>query len=83
MRGKATVNHAEFKDLPDDGFIRLGLLTSTIVPFSTSTVWRKVRNGEFPSPLKLSANVTAWRIGDVREWLADPTGYQSKSRGGK
>jgi predicted DNA-binding transcriptional regulator AlpA len=65
-------------DLPDSGFIRLRFLTSTIIPFSTSTLWRKVRKGEFPSPLKLSANVTAWRIGDVREWLADPTGYQSK-----
>ena len=30
---------------------------------------RKVHEGEFPAPLKLSAGVNAWRVGDVRAWL--------------
>jgi prophage regulatory protein len=40
------------------------------VPFSPATLWRKVRAGEFPAPVKLSERVTAWNVGDVRRWLA-------------
>jgi predicted DNA-binding transcriptional regulator AlpA len=39
------------------------------LPFSGPTLWRKVAAGTFPRPLKLSARVTAWRVGDVRGWL--------------
>jgi prophage regulatory protein len=63
-------------NLSDNAFIRLGNLHSfNIVPFSSSTVWRKVRSGEFPSPIKVSAGVTAWRVGDIRHWLQDPAGF--------
>ena len=40
-----------------------------IVPFSSATLWRKVKSGEFPTPAKLSERVTAWRVEDVRQWL--------------
>lgn len=40
-----------------------------IVPFSSATLWRKVKSGEFPAPSKLSERVTAWRVEDVRQWL--------------
>ena len=32
-----------------------------IVPFSSATLWRKVKTGAFPSPVKLSERVTAFR----------------------
>ena len=41
-----------------------------IVPFSSATLWRKVKNSEFPAPIKLSERVTAWRVEDVRAWIA-------------
>ena len=41
----------------------------TPLPFSASTLWRKVREGTFPAPTKLSDAITAWRVGDVRAWL--------------
>lgn len=47
-----------------------------IVPFSATTLWRKVKRGEFPAPLKLSAGITAWRVQDVRAWM-DAQGAQS------
>lgn len=44
-----------------------------IVPFSSPTLWRRVKAGEFPAPVKLSERVTAWRVEDVRAWMASRT----------
>lgn len=40
-----------------------------LLPFSAATLWRKVRTGEFPAPVKLSARITAWRAEAVKDWL--------------
>ena len=40
------------------------------VPFSSATFWRMIRDGRFPSPVRLSAGVTAWRLDDVEAWEA-------------
>ena len=42
--------------------------------FSASTIWRKVRDGSFPKPVKLSAAVTAWKAADIRAWMAKVEG---------
>lgn len=62
--------------LPQTGYVRLPLLVGDartgmpgILPFSPSTLWRRVRAGTFPAPVKLSKRVTAWRAEDVRQWL--------------
>jgi predicted DNA-binding transcriptional regulator AlpA len=55
--------------LPDSGYIRISALIK-IIPFSASTVWRKAKNGTFPKPYKLSAQITAFKIEDVRAWMA-------------
>jgi len=66
-----------FDALPSDAIVRLSTLISWgVIPFSASTVWRKCRSGEFPAPLKISQNVTGWRVGDLRRWLAEPTAYR-------
>lgn len=36
---------------------------------SQSTIWRGVRAGTFPKPVKLSESITAWRTADVRKWM--------------
>lgn len=36
---------------------------------SESTLWRWVREGKFPKPVKLGEAVTAWRARDVEAWL--------------
>lgn len=41
-----------------------------LLPFSAPTLWRKVKAGDFPKPLKLGPRITAWRCGDIRQWLA-------------
>lgn len=56
--------------LPSTGFIRQKRLIPAFVPFSSATLWRKVKAGEFPAPVKLSPGVTAWRVEDVRDWIS-------------
>ncbi|MBW7998519.1 MAG: AlpA family phage regulatory protein, partial [Candidatus Glassbacteria bacterium] len=55
------------------GFVRQSRLIPAIVPFSSATLWRKVKAGTFPAPVKLSTRVTAWRVEDVREWMRSRT----------
>lgn len=55
--------------LPEVGFIRQAQLIPGIVPFSNATLWRKVKDGSFPAPVKLSPRVTAWDVRKVREWI--------------
>ena len=56
-------------DLPQTGFIRQAGLIPELIPFSPATLWRKVKDGSFPAPVKLSERVTAWRVEDVRAWM--------------
>jgi predicted DNA-binding transcriptional regulator AlpA len=45
-----------------------------ILPFSPALLWRKVRRGQFPPPVKLSDGVTAWRADEVDRWIAQHSG---------
>jgi prophage regulatory protein len=47
------------------GFVRQNTLLAEVLPFSSATLWRKVKAGTFPQPVKLSAGVTAWRSSRV------------------
>ena len=55
--------------LPAVGYLRQSQLIPAILPFSGSTLWRKINAGEFPKPVKLSTRVTAWRVEDIRNWM--------------
>ena len=57
-------------DLPLTGFVRQRFLL-TILPFSPATFWRRVADGSFPAPVKLSERVTAWEVGAIRRWMAE------------
>jgi prophage regulatory protein len=65
-----------FDSLPDSAYVRERQLVGrsggaerALLPFSSSTLWRTVKAGTFPEPIKLSTRVTAWRVGDVRAWI--------------
>jgi prophage regulatory protein len=55
--------------LPKTGFVRQSQLVPDVLPFSSATLWRLVKAGKFPSPVRLSDRITAWRIEDVRAWM--------------
>jgi len=39
------------------------------VPVSGTTIWRMVRDGEFPAPLRLSKNTVGWLESDIEAWI--------------
>ena len=74
---KAIIHQSVFDALPDSAFIREAQLvqspkrpdTPAPLPFSAPTLWRKVKAGTFPRPIKLSERVTAFKVGEVRAWM--------------
>lgn len=67
-------NAPRFDALPDAGYIRQRQLIPDVVPMSSATLWRKVKNGSFPKPHKLAENISAWSVAEVRTWLASRKG---------
>ena len=69
-----------FDVLPDSAFVRESQLVydpkhpefPAPLPFSAATLWRKVADGSFPKPYKLSQRVTAWKVADIRTFLQAP-----------
>lgn len=68
-----------FGKLPEDGYVRQSQLIPSVLPVSAATLWRWVKAKKFPAPVKLSEHVTAWRVKDVREYLANPAAYQARA----
>lgn len=69
-----------FDDLPDSSFIRLNqLVSNAVIPFSAATAWRRVRDRTFPQPVRISPQVTAWRVGEVRQWMKCPSKFISSN----
>jgi prophage regulatory protein len=67
-----------YETLPDDALIRpKQLVASGLVPFSIVSVWRKAKNRTFPAPIKVAPAITAFRLGDIRQWLKDPASYKA------
>jgi len=67
---RSTVQAPSTLSLPPTGFVRLPQVLA-LVPVSKSTFWRHVSAGTFPAPVKLSLRVTAWRVEDIRDWIAE------------
>jgi prophage regulatory protein len=55
--------------LSETGYIRQSQLIPAIFPFSSATLWRKVKSGTFPQPVKLGPRITAWRVEDIRSLI--------------
>ncbi|MDL5051507.1 AlpA family phage regulatory protein [Oscillatoria amoena NRMC-F 0135] len=54
--------------LPQMGFVRLPEVLK-VFPVSKSTWWAGVKSGRFPQSIKLSPNITAWRVQDIQELI--------------
>lgn len=63
-------DESNFDQMPGAALVRLPQIIGKIAPVSRSTWWRMVKAGEAPSPVKLSRRVSAWRVAELREWLA-------------
>lgn len=57
-----------FDSLPNSAHVRQPVI-QILFACSSSTVWRRVKDGRIPKPLKLSDRVTAWQVGELRSVL--------------
>lgn len=64
MFNQTEVNDMTQIQLPETGFLRLPEVLK-LFPVSKSTWWAGVKSGKYPKPVKLSKNITAWRVQDI------------------
>ena len=64
-----TPEQARANKLAGKGPRRARAGSAAIIPWSSATLWRKVKSREFVAPVKLSEGVTAWRVEAVRAWI--------------
>ncbi len=56
--------------LPAEGYVREAVVLATVWPGGRSTMWARIRSGEFPAPVKLGPRIVAWDVADLRAWHA-------------
>lgn len=61
--------------IPDVGFMRLTDILK-VFPIGRSTWWAKVKEGEYPKPVKLGPNTSAWRAQDIKDLIKRVEGLQ-------
>lgn len=64
----------DFASLPPEAFVRLPQVMA-MVGLKRASIYAKIAKGTFPAQHKLTAHASGWRLGEVREWLANPTGW--------
>lgn len=47
-----------------------------ICALSRSTVYRRIAEGRFPSPVHLGGRASAWPSAELQAWIDDPEGYR-------
>ena len=65
--------------LPSVGYVRLPHVCA-VTGLGRSTIWAWIRQHRFPAPTKLSSRTSAWRVEELRIWLADPTAWRGDQR---
>lgn len=41
-----------------------------LISLSRTTLWRKIREGTFPAPIRLSEKARGWRLSVIRAWIS-------------
>ena len=63
--------------LPPEGLAKLpAVMNATSV--SRSGIYEKIKNGQFPAPVKLGARAVGFRVEEVRAWIAARTATGAK-----
>ena len=66
--------------LPETGFLRLPQILGdaravpplpALIPVKRSSWWAGVKTGRYPKPVKLGLRTTAWRVEDIRAFIAN------------
>lgn len=65
----------EIAHLPPEALLRLPEVIA-LVGLCRASIYARSAKQSFPRPIKLTAHASGWRLGDIRAWLADPTGWK-------
>ncbi len=57
-----------FDNLPEQSFIRIKTIAK-LYSVHTGTIWRWVKENQFPKPIKISSKVTCWQVSVIRNHL--------------
>lgn len=68
------ITNVPFDDLSDNDLLRWADWSQRCA-LSRSEVYARIQEGRHPAPIKLGARASAWKVGALRAWLADPAGW--------
>jgi len=78
MSGHRSMGHAGLSDMIEVSLMRLPDV-SHATGIGKSTIWRLVRKGEFPAPIRLVyPKITVWKSNEVQGWIDNATQQGSK-----
>lgn len=63
---------------PPERLIRLRVVEAR-VGIKRSTIYRLIKAGQFPAPIKLGANVVAWRESAINAWVQQKISQSGQS----
>jgi len=64
--------------LPTEGLAKLpAVMNATGLP--RSTIYARIKLGEFPAPVKLGERSVAWPVESVRAWIAERVAVATKA----
>lgn len=67
-------------DSNEQKFLRLPQILQ-LIPIGKSTLWAKVKRGEFPKQIKLGPKISVWRASDVQAYINNHCNDQSNDNG--
>jgi len=69
----------DLDSLPDGALISVRQLQA-LAQRSRVSMWRDVRDGRLPEPVKLGPNSIRWTVADARQYLTGQTSKQTANR---
>lgn len=73
LRRHLTPSLANFDELPDAAMVDIRTV-SALMGRGRSTIWRDVKLGRFPAPVKMGPGCTRWNVGVIRRTLEATVG---------
>jgi predicted DNA-binding transcriptional regulator AlpA len=60
---------ADFDSKPDSALVN-DKTVAALLDVHRNSVWRLVRSGKLPAPVRVAEQTTRWRVGDLRKAIA-------------
>ena len=57
---------ARYPLLPDDALVSIAIVCA-LYERSRASIWRDVKAGRCPAPVRIGTSCTRWRVGDLRK----------------